>query len=552
MKLRVYQSGGVFKRFNFNNLHANSQEDIKELQRELGVVDDGIIGGKTIKALQKRVGANVDGAWGKNSKEATSSYIQSLQTKPEEASKEKSRWKLFSLKEKQEQPEVEKEEQKATAWTPSSVEGSVQNNKAYSYDIKTKSWVPTEECALWANDSLRRFKNNKGKNIYTSDNIGGDAWTRLTAGKNKMIYSGYDSEEYDRRGYSEKNSNKRNHDASNKLRKEFNSDVLDKSKVYLVNMYYDRSPHKQTAWKEGASGVTGTHTGNLYWDEGSNSWKVAHNIHGKILNEDFISLQGDRTGKGYGVTAIAEAATIKSPFWHKAKALLNTAAKEMVKAKDLKMKNGGSLTLKWQNGSINKPIYLPEIYVSPNKAKTQFINGFNDFRDEAKTEYGISDREYDDLLTNATAIAELESGFGNGLRYKAKSIIPNAALNTTKLILKGQNVAKNGLSKGLTQIKYKYDVENNPELSKDYNKYGITEKSLEDPRVSAKATAIRLIHGKKHLQDSTYNYSDGTEIPENTKLAMWWHAGDNAFPSNGIVDSLGNYTKKFNSLINQQ
>ena len=115
MKLRIYQSGGVFKRFNFNNLYANSQEDIKELQRELGVVDDGIIGGKTIKALQKRVGTDVDGAWGKNSKEATSSYIQSLQSKPEEAPKEKSRWKLFSLKEKQEQPEVKKEEQKVTA-----------------------------------------------------------------------------------------------------------------------------------------------------------------------------------------------------------------------------------------------------------------------------------------------------------------------------------------------------------------------------------------------------------------------------------------------------
>lgn len=47
-----------------------SKEQAKQLQRELGVTDDGIVGKDTITALQRRLGVDADGKWGKKSTRA--------------------------------------------------------------------------------------------------------------------------------------------------------------------------------------------------------------------------------------------------------------------------------------------------------------------------------------------------------------------------------------------------------------------------------------------------------------------------------------------------
>ncbi len=51
----------------------------------------------------------------------------------------------------------------------------------------------------------------------------------------------------------------------------------------------------------------GTHTGVLYYNPDTKSWRVNH-IHGEVNDDDFISLQGGN--KKYGVTAIADASNI--------------------------------------------------------------------------------------------------------------------------------------------------------------------------------------------------------------------------------------------------
>lgn len=45
---------------------------IAELQRRLGVTDDGILGPATVRALQERLGVEADGYWG----EATTRALQ--------------------------------------------------------------------------------------------------------------------------------------------------------------------------------------------------------------------------------------------------------------------------------------------------------------------------------------------------------------------------------------------------------------------------------------------------------------------------------------------
>jgi hypothetical protein len=194
-----------------------------------------------------------------------------------------------------------------SSYSPNQVKGSVHNNKAYAWDAETQSWKPTLWCAQWANDSLRHYTDEKGRPRYTGDEISGHAWTRLGSGTAKMIYSGYDNNDYDRKAYSSEASNTRNHTAADNVKNNFNVNSLDKHKVYLVNMYYNGSDKKQVAWEDGVDGVTGTHTGNLFFNPNTNSWQISHNIHGKVYTDSYNDTLGGNNKKGYGVTAIAEA-----------------------------------------------------------------------------------------------------------------------------------------------------------------------------------------------------------------------------------------------------
>lgn len=54
----------------FTNPKQLSKEQAKQLQRELGVKDDGIVGKDNITALQRRLGVDADGKWGKKSTRA--------------------------------------------------------------------------------------------------------------------------------------------------------------------------------------------------------------------------------------------------------------------------------------------------------------------------------------------------------------------------------------------------------------------------------------------------------------------------------------------------
>jgi hypothetical protein len=78
----------------------------------------------------------------------------------------------------------------------------------------------------------------------------------------------------------------------------------------MVNMYYNSSPNKRKAWEGASNGTTGTHTGNVYWNPKTNSWRIAHNIHGILHDDDFIQAQGSKNKFGYGITAIAEAPNV--------------------------------------------------------------------------------------------------------------------------------------------------------------------------------------------------------------------------------------------------
>jgi hypothetical protein len=158
-------------------------------------------------------------------------------------------------------------------------------------------------------------------------------------------------------------------------------------------MYFNGSPNKRKAWEGAKNGTTGTHTGNLYWNPETNSWRISHSIHGIIHDDDFIQAQGSKNRFGYGVTAIAEAPMVDYTRrdWdkeHPVKAAIN-------RIYDFGMwKQGGRLIPKAQPGTV-----LPEVTVTAidtNKyAKTpqhkKFIQTLNSNRNYFMNKYKLSD-----------------------------------------------------------------------------------------------------------------------------------------------------------------
>ena len=408
-------------------------------------------------------------------------------------------------------------------------------------------------CAKYANDSLREHKDAKGRILYTYDNIGGHAWTRLMSGKNsKMIYSGYDSEDYDRNNFSNAASDARNFKAADRLLKEFDSKTLDPNKVYMVNMFYKGSPARKQAWEEAVGGTTGTHTGNLYFNKDTNKWHVSHNIHGTVYDDDFIKIQGSR-GR-YGVTAIAEAA---NQDYTEADRRDDYRSRKPIRGwiRDRLgiWKKGGTLIPK-ANGGME----LPEVTVTainPNRKGIseegkQFIMGLNNNRGHFMEKYGMSDQEYADQATLAVNLAQRESGLGSAKSYNMRKFIPDSVIGLGKQILRG---APGYPSRGMTQIKYQQDIKN-PELKSLYDSEGITDDNLQSsPEAMAKATITRLQFNKKSLKP-VYHYSDGEEIPSDVAQAMYWNRGrltDGKNPNITDLDAGGatGYARRF---VNQK
>lgn len=402
-------------------------------------------------------------------------------------------------------------------------------------------------CAKYANDSLREHKDAKGRILYTYDNIGGHAWTRLMSGKNsKMIYSGYDSEDYDRNNFSNAASDARNFKAADRLLKEFDSKTLDPNKVYMVNMFYKGSPARKQAWEEAVGGTTGTHTGNLYFNKDTNKWHVSHNIHGTVYDDDFIKIQGSR-GR-YGVTAIAEAA---NQDYTEADRRDDYRRRKPLRGKIRDYfgiwKQGGALIPKAEGG-----MELPEVTVTainPNRpgistSGKKFIQGVNEKRNQYMQDYGMSDSEFADLAKSAVNIAQQESSMGTGKRYLMKRLAGPGLVRLAKIttnLYNGEELSPQNLavSRGLTQIKYSEDVKD-PELKALYDKDGITSANIaSSPQKSAHATLARLYHNDKKMQP-IYRWNDGSPMDKDTARALYWNFGqltDYGNPSPAAIGS---------------
>lgn len=117
--------------------------------------------------------------------------------------------------------------------------------------------------------------------------------------------------------------------------------------------YYD-SPNVGKAYAQrfdsNKTNITATHTGNVYQPK-SGRWRVQHNIHGKLYDDDLIAAQGTHNGLGYGITTISEPRKNLSPTQRKKQQLQQQKKRQQQQAQRQAAHNKANATYK-----VNHPI----------------------------------------------------------------------------------------------------------------------------------------------------------------------------------------------------
>lgn len=135
----------------------------------------------------------------------------------------------------------------------------------------------------------------------------------------KPVINGYSTLDLpDMTGYSPSDSTKTimnvHRQASDYIKDNFDVSTLDPKQNYVVNMYYNTSPHMNDFYQKAKEGKTdnyATHVGRMYHD--GNTWQVEHNIHGNIHVDPYETVIGGTSNKNkYGITSIS---TTKPTLW---------------------------------------------------------------------------------------------------------------------------------------------------------------------------------------------------------------------------------------------
>ena len=436
-------------------------------------------------------------------------------------------------------------------WSPSAVPGIIEYRGKHPiakwYNPNTQKYESCSQCAQWANGAINKA-NIPGFTLTNA--VTGNAWTRLSTGD--MILNGYQyvpkldiddatKEAYDKyvksgkepwgiswrlspRSKFGRQAQQRNFAAADSLKTHFDENQLDTNRTYMVNMFYKDSPYTGVAAVEGLDDITGTHTGNMYWDTDSQKWKVVHNIHKQIIDESVEDILGSKTRKNWGVTAISEVPTKEGKYnkWaseHPFKAGINK-----IFGISRKWKQGGSIK-KFGNPSstlVSNAEIVPATITGIQNSKVdsklgqRFISSLNKLRPEFISKYNLTDDQYSDLMAFAINIAKKESDFGDSLRYKIKNEFPAFIKSGIRAIL----LKDPTVSRGISQVKIF------PGERKTFKENGVKIGRIDDdPEQMARATLVKSLINSNELGDKEYHYSDGTLISPEDVAAVYWNYG---------------------------
>lgn len=200
--------------------------------------------------------------------------------------------------------------------------------------------------------------------------------------------------------------------------------------------------------------------------------------------------------------------------------------------------------------------------------RRDFIQGIEESKEDLMREFDIDSSTYNKFASLALGIAEQESKFGTSVMYRVKNAIPEEKYSTVKRIsnalselkefdfqgaidaLDSDKTKVSHRSRGITQMKIEGD---NKETQEVYDKFGITNESLEDANKSAVGTMIRLLSVyKNEVMGRDFVNQEG-EVIDPRDVVLYKYSGQNrqiknktATPERNIyIQNVKNYADDF-------
>ena len=200
--------------------------------------------------------------------------------------------------------------------------------------------------------------------------------------------------------------------------------------------------------------------------------------------------------------------------------------------------------------------------------RRDFIQGIEESKEDLMREFDIDSSTYNKFASLALGIAEQESKFGTSVMYRVKNAIPEEKYSTVKRIsnalselkefdfqgaidaLDSDKTKVSHRSRGITQMKIEGD---NKETQEVYDKFGITNESLEDANKSAVGTMIRLLSVYKNEVMGRDFVNQEEEVIDPRDVVLYKYSGQNrqiknktATPERNIyIQNVKNYADDF-------
>lgn len=302
--------------------------------------------------------------------------------------------------------------------------------------------------------------------------------------------------------------------------------VSNAQKGDFVEMWYKNSPNQDKALKESKGNVITTHIGMITEDEKGKKY-VTHNVDGtwhtdpldKALSSHKLKMKGDHR--------IMVAGLVRPDYFDNTNALETTGVQVDPNGKTYTSESPRTPITNANGWKIHSEKDGEQAGKYPLlKESMEFTKGLSYYAPEVQKDFGLSDKETEQLMKLSFGLFGKESGFGVTNIYKDKERKRNI-YNAYKEAVPEWAPESDELSSGKGQIKLN-TVFDTPEKKALLKKYGITKENIWDSQNSAAALLLSTAMNYKNFKRfSGVDFENADPITVQNVLALAHNKGLN-------------------------
>lgn len=302
--------------------------------------------------------------------------------------------------------------------------------------------------------------------------------------------------------------------------------VSNAQKGDVVEMWFKDSPNQKKALGKGKGKVVTTHIGMITEDDKGKKY-VTHNVHGTWHTDPLEKSLSEHQIKGHKAGSIMVAGLVRPDYFDNTNALETTGVQVDPNGKTYTSESPRTPITNAKGWKIHSEKDGEQAGKYPLlKESQEFTKGLSYYAPEVQKDFGLSDKETEQLMKLSFGLFGKESGFGVTKIYKDKERKRNI-YNAYKEAVPEWAPESDELSSGKGQIKLN-TVFDTPEKKALLKKYGITKENIWDSQNSAAALLLSTAMNYKNFKRfSGVDFENADPITVQNVLALAHNKGLN-------------------------